>query len=37
MQSIDLAAKLALFSDRWLPRIVGTFNGHELLVVKVRA
>ena len=33
-EPIDLAAKLARFDDRWSPRIVGRFNGHDLMVVK---
>lgn len=32
---IDLAAKLATFDAHWQPRVVGQFNGHDLLVVKV--
>ncbi|MFN4157052.1 MAG: cupin domain-containing protein [Gemmobacter sp.] len=35
MQPINLADKLALFSTPWSPGIVGTFNGHDLVVVKV--
>jgi mannose-6-phosphate isomerase-like protein (cupin superfamily) len=35
MQPINLAAKLALFSETYSPKIVGAFNGHDLLVVKV--
>ena len=34
-QKINLAAKLATFSDHWNPRIVGSYNGNELRVVKV--
>jgi hypothetical protein len=32
---INLAEKLALFTDHWSPRTVGTFNGHDLMVVRV--
>ena len=32
---IDLAGKLATFSDRWAPRTVSRFNGHDVMVVKV--
>lgn len=32
---IDLAAKLATFAEHWQPRVVGQFNGHDLLVVRV--
>lgn len=34
--SINLAAKLATFSEHWAPRTVGVFNGHDLMVVKVK-
>lgn len=36
MQSINLAEKLAAFSEHWQPRTVGQFNGHDLMVVKVK-
>ena len=32
---IDLAAKLAQFDETWSPRTVATFNGHDVMVVKV--
>ena len=32
---IDLFAKLAQFDERWAPRTVTTFNGHDVMVVKV--
>lgn len=35
MQAINLAQKLAMFSEHWQPRTVGQFNGHDLMVVKV--
>jgi hypothetical protein len=35
-EPIKLAEKLAAFSDLWSPEIVGSFNGHDLLVVKVK-
>lgn len=34
-QPVNLAAKLSLFSEHWSPKIVGAFNGHDLMVVKV--
>ncbi len=34
MQPVNLAEKLATFSERWSPKIVGTFNGHDVMVVK---
>ncbi len=36
MQAINLAAKLSTFSDHWQPRVVGQFNGNDLMVVKVK-
>ena len=33
---INLAAKLALFSDHWAPRTVAQYNGHDIMVVKVQ-
>jgi mannose-6-phosphate isomerase-like protein (cupin superfamily) len=36
MKPINLADKLATFSDHWQPRVVGQFNGHDLMVVKVK-
>jgi mannose-6-phosphate isomerase-like protein (cupin superfamily) len=35
MSAINLASKLATFSEHWQPRTVGQFNGHDLMVVKV--
>jgi mannose-6-phosphate isomerase-like protein (cupin superfamily) len=32
---IDLAEKLAGFSERWSPKIVADFNGNDVMVVKV--
>ena len=36
MSAINLSEKLALFSDLWSPKIVGDFNGHDVMVVKVK-
>ena len=36
MSKINLAEKLAQFEGYWQPRVVGAFNGHDLMVVKVR-
>lgn len=33
---VNLAAKLALFSEHWSPRIVARFNGHEVMVAKLQ-
>jgi mannose-6-phosphate isomerase-like protein (cupin superfamily) len=34
--TINLAEKLATFSDHWSPRTVTQFNGHDVMVVKVQ-
>ena len=34
--SINLAEKLATFSEHWSPRTVALFNGHDVMVVKVQ-
>ena len=36
MKAICLASKLETFTEHWSPRTVGTFNGHDLMVVKVK-
>jgi hypothetical protein len=36
VNSINLAAKLRTFVEHWQPRTVGQFNGHDLMVVKVK-
>lgn len=36
MQSINLAQKLETFDEHWQPRTVATFNGHDVMVVKVK-
>ena len=33
---IGPAAKLATFDEHWQPRTVATFNGHDIMVVKVK-
>ena len=33
---INLIAKLASFSDQWSPKIIGGYNGNDLMVVKVK-
>ncbi|MGH8668048.1 MAG: cupin domain-containing protein [Burkholderiales bacterium] len=34
MEKINLAGKLAQFSEHWTPRSVTQFNGHDVMVVK---
>ena len=36
VDTINLAEKLATFSDHWSPRTVTQFNGHDVMVVKVQ-
>ena len=36
MKSVNLAEKLSTFSEYWQPRTVSEFNGHDLMVVKVK-
>jgi|SRR6185503_14343182 len=36
MKSVNLADKLSTFTEYWQPRTVGEFNGHDLMVVKVK-
>lgn len=36
MKAINLAEKLATFTEHWQPRTIGQFNGHDLLVVKAQ-
>jgi mannose-6-phosphate isomerase-like protein (cupin superfamily) len=36
VQAINLGSKLSTFSEYWQPRVVGQFNGHDLMVVKVQ-
>jgi mannose-6-phosphate isomerase-like protein (cupin superfamily) len=36
VNAINLAQKLATFAEHWQPRTVGQFNGHDLMVVKVK-
>jgi mannose-6-phosphate isomerase-like protein (cupin superfamily) len=35
-EKVNLAEKLSHFSEHWAPRTIGGFNGHDLMVVKVR-
>jgi mannose-6-phosphate isomerase-like protein (cupin superfamily) len=36
MPVVNLEAKLAGFSEHWSPKIVERFNGHDVMVVKVK-
>jgi mannose-6-phosphate isomerase-like protein (cupin superfamily) len=35
-RAINLAAKLGGFGEYWQPRTVATFNGHDIMVVKIK-
>ncbi|HEX6052049.1 MAG TPA: cupin domain-containing protein [Gemmatimonadaceae bacterium] len=34
--AVDLATKLATFSEHWQPRTIAQFNGHDVMVVKAK-
>ncbi len=34
--AVNLAGKLAAFSEHWSPKIVAQFNGHDVMVVKAK-
>jgi mannose-6-phosphate isomerase-like protein (cupin superfamily) len=36
IMSIDLSNKLATFTEAWQPRTVSVFNGHDVMVAKLR-
>lgn len=36
MNAVNLASKLAMFDEHWSPKIVSSFNGHDVMVVKVQ-
>jgi len=36
MDKVILSEKLQTFSDHWQPRTVAEFNGHDIMVVKVK-
>src|SRR5260370_33718462 len=33
---VNLETKLKMFLDHWSPKIVGSFNGHDIMVAKVQ-
>jgi mannose-6-phosphate isomerase-like protein (cupin superfamily) len=35
-EAVNLAAKLSLFKELWSPKIVASFNGHDVMVVRVK-
>lgn len=36
MKKVNLERQLSTFADYWQPRTVGEFNGHDLMVAKVK-
>jgi mannose-6-phosphate isomerase-like protein (cupin superfamily) len=36
MRGVSLAGKLATFAEHWQPRVVAEFNGHDVMVAKVK-
>ena len=36
MPVVNLDQKLSTFRDRWAPKIIERFNGHDVMVVKVQ-
>lgn len=36
MSKVNLEQKLATFTEHWSPKIVATFNGHDVMVVKAK-
>lgn len=36
MPVVNLEEKLRLFSEHWSPKIVARFNGHDVMVVKLK-
>ncbi|MEL6870973.1 MAG: cupin domain-containing protein [Pseudomonadota bacterium] len=36
MSVINLQEKLGLFDDHWSPKIISSFNGHDLMLVKLK-
>jgi len=36
VRAVNLAEKLSVFSEHWSPKIVSQFNGHDVMVAKVK-
>ena len=34
MTAVNLAEKLSMFSEHWSPKVVSSFNGHDVMLVK---
>ena len=35
-EAVNLARKLSLFAEQWSPKIIASFNAHDVMVVKVK-
>ncbi len=35
-EAVNLSEKLSKFSEYWSPKVVSRFNGHDVMVVKVK-
>ena len=35
-EAVNLAQKLSLFAEQWSPKIIASFNGHDVTVVKLK-
>jgi mannose-6-phosphate isomerase-like protein (cupin superfamily) len=35
-QPLNLSEKLSTFSEQWTPKIIGDYNGNDLMLVKVK-
>jgi mannose-6-phosphate isomerase-like protein (cupin superfamily) len=35
-EAVNLTTKLGLFAEHWSPKIIASFNGHDVMVVKVK-
>jgi mannose-6-phosphate isomerase-like protein (cupin superfamily) len=36
VRSVNIAEKLSQFDELWSPKVIAAFNGHDVMVVKVR-
>jgi len=36
LSPVNIKSKLALFSEYWSPKIVAAFNGHDVMLVKLK-
>lgn len=36
MSKVNLAEKLDIFAEHWSPKVVAAFNGHDVMVAKIK-